>query len=130
MSKPLHILIGNGAMKQVLQKRYLGIIMDTKLTFSPQVDNAIVTATKSLEKVSRMIKGRFGLPIHVGLNLFKVLIRVHMEFGIPVWANLSEENIQKLERLQFQSLRRIAGTKQNCSAKALNVILRILPFRL
>ena len=75
-----------------------------------------------------MIKGRFGLPIHVGLNLFKVLIRVHMEFGIPVWANLSEENIQKLERLQFQSLHCIAGTKRNWSAKALNVILRTLPF--
>ena len=52
ISKPLHILIGNGAMKQVLQKRYPGIIMDIKLTFPPQVDNAIITATKSLKKVS------------------------------------------------------------------------------
>ena len=65
-------------------------------TFSLQVDNAIVTATKFLEKVSRMTKGRFGFPIHVGLNLFKILFRAHMEFGIPVWANLSEKNIQKL----------------------------------
>ena len=128
--KPLSIYIENQAIRQVLLKRYLGILLDPKLTFSPQTEGALVTAKKSLGKVSRLIKGGYGLPVNIGINLFKVLIRIHLEFGIPVWAHLSESNIQKLESFQAHSLRVIAGAKRNCSSNALNVILRILPFRL
>ena len=90
----------------------------------------ISKAKRSLGKVQMMIKGRYGLPLNIGVELYKVLVRMHLEYSIPAWANMSPSDLKKMEDCQALCLRKIAGAKRNSSIKATEVILRILPFRL
>ena len=129
-SQALHHTIKNTVVKQVEQKKYLGFMVDPQLTFSLHVDYAVSKTKKALAKVSLLIKGRFGLPVHIGIELYKLLIRTHMEYTAPVWASLKEADLSKLERCQSDSLRKVSGAKKCSSIKALEVILGILPFRL
>ena len=46
------------------QKKYLGFIVDPQLTFSLHVDYAVCKTKKALAKAS-LLKGRFGLPVHI-----------------------------------------------------------------
>ena len=77
-----------------------------------------------------MIDGRHGIPITVGINLYKTIVCPHMEHALPVWACLSDKDLVKLESVQTQCLRKIIGAKAHSSTAGVEVIAGIPPFRL
>ena len=66
----------------------------------------------------------------LAVQLYKSLVRPHMEYSIPVWASLSDNDVKKLENTQVQCLRKYSGAKAHSSSAAVEVICNILPFRL
>ena len=124
------IKVEGEVVEQVSSHKYLGIILDEKLQFNLQVENAIGKAKSALNKVCTLIRGRKGISLGIGIELYKSLIRPHLEYAIPAWAMLSEKLIQDLERVQNQSLKRILGVFQSTSSIAVEVISGITPFRL
>ena len=98
-------------------------MLDERLSFSAQVDDVVAKAKRALGKVQLMIKGRYGLPLNVGVELYKVIIRMHLEYSIPAWADIKSADMAKLESCQAHCLRKIAGTKRNSSIKATEVVL-------
>jgi len=76
-----------------------------------------------------LIIGRKGLPIQIGIQLYKSLVRPHLEYALLVWANISDKDLGKLEAAQTQCLRRILGAKTHSSSAAVEVITGILPVR-
>jgi len=66
--------------------------------------HSIVGKTKrALAKVLSLIDGRRGVPVQIGVNLYKALVRPHMDYAMPVWANISDKDVSKLEEVQCQS---------------------------
>ena len=43
------------------------------------------------------MKGRKGININVGLELFKTLVRPHLEYAIPAWAGTGSKQLDILE---------------------------------
>jgi len=86
-----------------------------------QTDYAVGKAKRASAKVYRLKHGDKGSPVSVGINLFKTLIRPHMEYGIPVWASIAEKDLVTLENVQTQCLRRIIGAKAHSSSSAVEV---------
>ena len=68
--------------------------------------------------------------MRLGLELYKTLVRPHLEFSVPAWATMSEKGLQLLEKVQSDCLRRILGAKSHSSSDALDVISNIMPIRL
>ena len=60
-------------------------------------------------KISGLHIGRRDISIQTGIKLFQALIRAHFENAAPVWAGLSMNNMNQLEKLQAQCLRKILG---------------------
>ena len=83
----------------------------------------------ALLQVYRLIDGDRGLPVSVGINLFKTLIRPHLEYAILVWASIAEKDLVKLENVQHQCLKRIIGSKAHSLSSAAEVVAGVLPFR-
>ena len=69
-------------------------------------------AKSALNKVSSLIRGRRGISVGISIDLYKSLIRTHLEYAIPAWAMLSEEFIKDLKKVQSQSLRRVGAFKK------------------
>ena len=59
----------------------------------------------------------------IGIQIYKSLVRPHLEYAFPVWANIKDKDIDKLENAQLhQCLRRVMGAKLHSSSAALEVI--------
>jgi len=128
-SHGLTIKIQNAVIEQVNSFKYLGVILDPMLDFGLQVDYTVGKAKRALNKISTLIKGRQGISVKLGTDLFKSLIRPHLEYAIPVWANISDKDMEKLERTPVQCLRRIVGAKSHSSSSAVEVVCGVIPFR-
>jgi len=95
-----------------------------------QTDYAVVgKEQRASAKICRLIDGDRGLLVNAGINLYKTLVKTHLEYAIPVWASVAEKDLVKLENVQLQCLKRITGAKAHCSSSAVEVVAGVLPFR-
>jgi len=49
--------------------------------------------------------------VDIGIQLYKSLVRPHLEYAFPVWANIKDKDIDKLENALLQCLRRVMEAK-------------------
>jgi len=116
-------------VENVASIKYLGVLLDTMLDFGMQVDYAIGKAHRVLSKICMLIKGRQGISIKIAVDLYKPLVRPHLEYALPAWASISEKHLNLLERTQSQCLKCIPGAKAHSASSAVEVICGIIPLR-
>ena len=58
------------------------------------MDYAVGKAKRAAAKVSTLTDGRQGILINIGLDLYKTLVRLHMEYASPVWANIRDSDVE------------------------------------
>ena len=68
------VIQGLCIIERVKSYKYLGVL-DTDLDFGMQVEYAVVKAKRTLNKICTLIKGREGLSVKVGIDLYKSLVR-------------------------------------------------------
>ena len=61
-----------------------------------QVDYAVGKAKRATAKIGTLIDGRNCLSVQLGIELYKSLVRPHLEYGLPVWANITEKEVSTL----------------------------------
>ena len=125
----LQIKIDNRELENVRSFKYLGVVLDPMLDFSIQADYAAGKAKRASFKISMMIKGTKGLSVQSGIDLYKTLVRPHIEYALPVWASITDKDLDKLEKVQIQCLRRVTGALTHSSSTALEVVCGKLPMR-
>ena len=86
----VNVKINDNVLECVTSYKYLGVVFDTQMDFAMQVDYAVGKAKRAMAKVGTLIDGRKGIPIHIGIDLYKALVRPHLEYAIPVWANITD----------------------------------------
>jgi len=125
----LQITIDGTELENVRSFKYLGVVLDPMLDFSIQADYAASKVKRASFKISTLIKGRKGLSVQSGIDLYKTLVRLHIEYAMPVRANISDKEMEMLEKVQLQCLRRVTGALTHSSSAAVEVVCRILPVR-
>ena len=68
-------------LEQVHMYKFLGVIVDENIDFEMHTEYACGKAKSALNKVSILLSGRQGLPVQVGVELYKGLIRAHLEYA-------------------------------------------------
>ena len=66
----LVLKLNNVVIKQVQQTKQLGVIIDSGLKFDKHIEYNCGKARRSLNKISYTLKGRFGLPVEIGVELY------------------------------------------------------------
>jgi len=118
------LMTQSSKMFTVTTYKYLGVVLDQQLDFSLQVDYAVGKAKRAMAKVGSLIAGTRGIPADIGIQLYKSLVRPHLEYAFPVWTNIKDKDIDKL-----QCLRRVMGAKLHSSSAAREVISGVIPLR-
>lgn len=89
------------------EANYLGIIYDSKLTFSKHIDYA----TKKLDKATRslfsLINRRSKLSSKNKILIFKCILRPIMVYGSPVWGDCAKSHRKRLQVKQNKLLKMI-----------------------
>ena len=68
-SEPINIYLENHLIEQKDQKIYLGVVLDSQLTFEQHIDLICSRALKALAKISGLIRGRRGISIPLCIEL-------------------------------------------------------------
>jgi hypothetical protein len=85
--------------------RYLGVILDKRLTWLKHIDQVRKKAAQRLGILGPLLNRRSGLSTRNGVLLYKQLIRPLMDYACPVWRFAPRSYIKRLQVVQSKCLR-------------------------
>jgi ribonuclease HI/exonuclease III len=127
LPSPFQIQIQGSNIEWVNEFRYLGVIVDRKLTFNSHVKNVKHRANQRLN-VMRCISGQKGGASHVVLTLYyKMAIRSIIEYSNCVWIMISKTSSDALDTIQSAALRIITGACRTAKITVLEHATGMIP---
>lgn len=85
--------------------KYLGVILDSKLTFGVNIKENLKKANKALATLYGLMKKNSGLPQFEKLTIYRAYIRPIMTYACPVFNNAAAIHMKKLQVMQNKCLR-------------------------
>ena len=99
---PVTILINNKAVDEVDHVKYLGIIIDSKLTFKKHIDELKKKISRS---IGVMYKLRPFVTTKILSNIYYAIVYPFLLYGITIWGNASKALLTPLFILQKKFVR-------------------------
>ncbi|GJQ75478.1 hypothetical protein Trydic_g8640, partial [Trypoxylus dichotomus] len=84
--------------------KYLGIVLDKRLTFKNAVNNNIKKTNAAIRRLLYILINR-NVSIENKLLLFKVVLRPILTYGMPCWNRAAKHHLQRLQVMQNKCLR-------------------------
>ncbi|XP_071128224.1 uncharacterized protein [Mytilus edulis] len=100
-------------LEAVTEKKYLGITIKDYLSWNLQINNIVASTNQAQRMLSRNIK---NAPQQTKTNAVNALIRPRVEHSAAIWDPYTQENIDKIERVQRRAARYIFNDYSNESS--------------
>ena len=104
------ISLNNTKIKQVNAVKFLGIIIDEKLSWEPQIELAKQKLNSSIIVIKRIMK---FIPKSENLNIYNALFKSNMAYCISCWAGIKQYKINPL----YETCARVRTYQENTSEK-------------
>jgi len=130
--KDLEIYLNNKPLKQVNNLKYLGVIIDSKLTFRDHINHVTEKCTKLIFTLSKSAKLTWGLNHAALKTIYTGGILPLLLYGAPVWANIMDSKCyrQKIARVQRLINIKIAKAYRTVSHEALCILTGLTPIHI
>lgn len=102
--------INNVVIEPKKEVKYLGVILDTKLTYTKHIKNVKTKTYGAWRKIYSLTNPKSKLSLNNKLKIYKTLIRPIMLYAAPVWSNTNKTNIKTLQIIQNKFLRQITNS--------------------
>ena len=102
------LLIDGGEVKRTKCVKYLGMLVDDKLTWDQHIDYISNKITRNIGILKRI---RQFIPKESLLLLYHILIEPYFRYCSIVWGQCSERLKDRLQRLQNKAARTIARVR-------------------
>ena len=108
-NNPKHVYnMGGTILEQTEAERDIGVIVTNNLKPSQQCKKAAQTASTVLSQILRAFHFR---DMHVFLRLYNQYVRPHLEFAVPAWSPWTQEDRERLEKVQQRAVKAISGLR-------------------
>lgn len=87
------------------QVKYLGVTLDSKLTWGPHIDSCTNRAKAATAALYPLINRRSKLSVDNKLRIYKSIIRPSMTYAATVWGYAADTHMKKLQTIQNKALR-------------------------
>ena len=101
------LLIHRKAIAETKFVKYLGVLMDSTLTWNFHIDNI---AKKISRSIGILYKIRPFADLSVMTKLYYSIIYPHLIYAIQIWGSTFDNQIEKLSKLQKKALRVITNS--------------------
>ena len=95
-------------LERVTNIKDLGVIFDSDLKFHTHVNTIIGKAYAILGLINRNFR---YMKTEVFIQLYKAMVRSHLEYAGSVWSPYMKGDIEKLERVQMRATRMVQGVR-------------------
>lgn len=107
---PTHQLyMGGRVVERADHATYLGVLLDSKLTFAKHFNNVKIKTMRSIRALYPMLASKSRLSISNKLLIYTGIIRPIMLYAAPVWKEAAPKLKKCLQVLQNKCLRTILG---------------------
>ncbi len=125
-----HLTVNNQAIPYKKQARFLGMILDYKLTWSPHVKDLINRCRKDLN-LMKLISGTcYGADKKALLMVYKALILSKIDYGCILYHNAAKSILAKLDVIQNTALKIATGAYKATRTAALEAETTVKPLKL
>src|SRR5260221_5477362 len=100
--------LNNNELCTVSEEKDLGVIVQSDLKVSSECAKVVKTANQILGMIKRSFTSRNK---EIILNLYKTLVRPHLEYGVQAWRPYLKKDIDLIERVQHRATKIIDGLK-------------------
>jgi len=83
--------------------RYLDVTLDTRLTWSPHIDQVRKRATERMSMLGPLLNRKSDLSVRNGVLLYKQLIRPTMNYACPTWRSAARTHVHPGVTIQVSS---------------------------
>ena len=97
----LSLTLNNVKIETPKVTKYLGILIDDKLTFKSHIHHLESKLSRSVGIIARL---KYFLPSSALINLYFALIHSHLLYGLPVWASTCKTYLSKIKVLQNKAI--------------------------
>ena len=101
---------GRKKLDQVKEEKDLGVNVDSLLNFKSHIGSITVKANKVLGIIRRTFK--YQSP-EVFMNLYKSMVRPHLEYCNTVWSPYSVAEVKKVESIQRRATKMVNSVSEN-----------------
>ena len=102
--------LGDHKLKRVTQVKFLGVIIDEKLSWEPQIDYLKQKLISSIVVIKRIKK---FIPKNEYLKLYDALFKSHLSYCISCWGGISKYKLESLFSIQKRCIRLLFGKEIN-----------------
>jgi len=106
-------------LDEVTEEKDLGMIMQSDLKCSSQCFKAVNTANRILGMIKRTISVRDK---DIILQLFKSLVRQHLEYSVQAWRPHFQKDIDLIEGVQRKATKLITSLKEKTYEERLRLL--------
>ena len=107
--------------------KYLDIWLDSKLSFKAYVKKKIASAQKVLMQIERLSNTEKKLSFQAMRQLYIACISSVADYGVPIWWDNQKHLLEKFQKLQNQTLRKILDTFKTSPISAMEIEASIPP---
>ena len=118
----VYIKINDVFIKRVPYVKFLGVIIDEKLSWNQHTDVVCNKLAKNIGLLYRF----YSYPKEVLLLLYNSLILPYLNYCIQIWANCSEQNMLRLLKLQKKAIRIVSHSDYRAHTMPIFDRLKIL----
>ena len=120
----INLTINGEKLSEKLEAKYLGIIIDNKLTFNSHIS----TINKKLLKGNCILaKLRHYLPKKLMKSIYGAHIQPFLDYGILLWSMASKTNLDQLSAMQDKSIKILNFKRKDDASAPLYKDSKILP---
>ena len=119
------VCINNAPLERVNSTKFLGVIIDHKLSWC---DHIKYIKNKISKGLGIICKARKSLKSSTLVTLYNSFIYPYLTYGIEIWGTASETNLQPIITLQNRIVRIIKSTHYRAHAPPIFKSLKLLPF--
>lgn len=110
---PTALTLGGIKINIVTEYKYLGMILDPKLTFKGHVKNLIKKCESSINMLRIISKKTWGADLPTSLSFYRHRIRSIIDYGCILYGSASNNTLDLLNKIQTKSLRLCIGAMQS-----------------
>ena len=121
----VHIQINGKFIKQEDHIKYLGVMLDSHLSWKTHVSSIL---KKLKRNIGLICKARHYVNLQILVNLYYCLIYPYLVYGIVVWGHTYQSTIDPLIIIQKKVLRLITFSKFDAHSNPIFLQLQILKF--
>lgn len=98
------LIINNLNIKQSNTEKYLGLLLDDKLSWKPHIEHVrakLVSLSGALRKIGNC------LPSKIKHTIYNSLVKSNLEYLIEIWGSASKTNLNYIQRTQNKIIKRL-----------------------